>query len=272
VLFGSASTLLGGAGLAGYAAANEFLPALAAYRRRLGLQAVSIDWGPWLDTGMTSRVGSSREAEWLAAGIQKLRPAHALAALADVLAGPASRVGVMEVDWERLRRHPSAAALAGFLELLPAVGTAPAAAPSAVQQRIEGAPPEQRRQLLLAHVRAEAETVLGWPQGEHIRPTQGFFDLGMDSLQANELRNRLQASLGCALPSTLTFRFPTAAELADHLARDVFGTRGTASPATDDPAIDPAAIDPIAAEPQAGPDVTALIRRELAELERLIGS
>ena len=266
VLFGSASTLLGGSGLAGYAAANEFLPALAAHRRRLGLPAVSIDWGPWSDIGMANRVGRSREAEWLAAGVRPLRPADALAALAGVLTGPASRVGVMDVDWGRLRRHPSAAALAGFFELLPDAGEAPVAVPSAVRRRIAAAPPPQRRQLLLAHVRAEVEAVLGWPTGEHIRPSQGFFDLGMDSLQANELRNRLQASLDCALPTTLTFRFPTTMELTEHLARAVFGAPDPERSAGG-PVIDEAAV-----EPQAGADVAATIGRELAELERLIGS
>jgi acyl carrier protein/NAD(P)-dependent dehydrogenase (short-subunit alcohol dehydrogenase family) len=261
VLFSSASTLLGGAGLASYVAANEFLDALAAYRRRLGLPALSIDWGPWSNTGMAARVGRSREAEWRAAGIDPLRPDDALAAMGSLLAAPVSRVGIMDLDWSRLRRHPAAASLAGFLELLPVAGEA--LAPSAVRRQVEAAPPTRRRHLLLAHIRAEVEAVLGWPPGEHIRPTQGFFDLGMDSLQANELRNRLQASLGCTLPPTLTFRFPTTAELADHLARDAFGVSDPRQTLLGDRGVD---------EPSAGSDAVSTLSRELAELERLIGS
>ena len=50
-----------------------------------------------------------------------------------------------------------------------------------------------------------------------------FFDLGMDSLRASELRNRLQTSLDCTLPPTLVFKYPTVEALVDHLARDLFG-------------------------------------------------
>lgn len=46
-----------------------------------------------------------------------------------------------------------------------------------------------------------------------------FFDMGIDSLKAVELTNRLQRYLGLehALPSSLAFDFPTIAKLAEHL-------------------------------------------------------
>ena len=46
---------------------------------------------------------------------------------------------------------------------------------------------------------------------------QGFADLGIDSLTSVELRNQLQSSLGCTLPSTLAFDYPTVAKLTDYL-------------------------------------------------------
>ena len=56
-------------------------------------------------------------------------------------------------------------------------------------------------------------------------PLQGsagdFFELGMDSLMSLDLRNRLQASLGRTLPSTVTFEHSSIPDLADHLIVDV---------------------------------------------------
>jgi acyl carrier protein len=107
--------------------------------------------------------------------------------------------------------------------------------------------------------------VLGCGPGEHINPRQGFFDLGMDSLQANELRNRLQASLESPLPPTLTFKFPTVAALVDHLTQVLFAEPQSGSSA-DFPA------DSHNQRVSDEGDLGATINRELVQLEKLLGS
>jgi myxalamid-type polyketide synthase MxaB len=226
------------------------------------LPGLSIQWGPWAEIGMARLVGGTREAEWAAVGMRPLPPDDALEALSRALGGATAAIGVMDVDWARFRRHPPSAALARFLESL-APGDDPGAAPHpTVRLAIADAPAGERRQRLVAHVRAEVEAVLGWDAAEHVGLRQGFFDLGMDSLQANELRNRLQAGLDCTLPPTLTFRFPTITALADHLAREIFGA------AEDRP---PARQEPAEAEPAPAADLEADIGQELAQLEKMLG-
>jgi hypothetical protein len=79
------------------------------------------------------------------------------------------------------------------------------------------------------------------------------------------LRNRLQRSLACALPPTLTFKFPTVAALTEHLADLI-----TTDP--DDPTIADAFTDKSSAanEPVSEVDVGLNIDRELARLEELL--
>jgi acyl carrier protein len=117
-------------------------------------------------------------------------------------------------------------------------------------------------------VEAQIAQVLGLQLAELDWQT-GFFDLGLDSLTALELKNSLQASLGCVLPSTLTFDYPTVAELLDYLATQI-GSDAKLS------YVDAVDVQPIASvEAQDGAstalseaEIGDLLDRKLAELER----
>ncbi len=50
-----------------------------------------------------------------------------------------------------------------------------------------------------------------------VGPQQGFFDAGMDSVTAMDLRDRLQRHLGVALPASVVFDHPTPQALTEHL-------------------------------------------------------
>lgn len=66
-------------------------------------------------------------------------------------------------------------------------------------------------------IRDQAAIVLGHPSGAAVDADQAFTQLGFDSLTAVELCNRLAASTGLRLASTLVFSYPTPRELGLHL-------------------------------------------------------
>ena len=53
VFFSSAASVLGSPGQASYMAANSFLDSYSYYLQSQGVSAMSINWGPWDNTGMT---------------------------------------------------------------------------------------------------------------------------------------------------------------------------------------------------------------------------
>lgn len=83
--------------------------------------------------------------------------------------------------------------------------------------RLAGLPADEARTAVLDWVREQVAVVLGHASGAGVDVDQAFTQLGLDSLTAVELCNRLAASTGLRLPSTLVFSYPTSRELGEHL-------------------------------------------------------
>jgi NADPH:quinone reductase-like Zn-dependent oxidoreductase len=239
VLYSSMAGVLGSAGQANYAAANAFLDALAAHRRAQGRRALAIQWGPWSEGGMAAALGEYGRRRWAAQGIRELGADEALAQLERLLAAGAAAppsMATLPIAWERYVAALTGGAPPILCDLVRgtvsgARATAVPARPALVAQ-LAAAPRARRRHLLLAHVREQAALVLQLPKGHALDPDQGFKELGLDSLMAVELRNRLRVTVGHALPTTLAFDHPTAAAVTDFLARvlDIGGDEGPSEP------------------------------------------
>ena len=215
VMFSSVAGVMGNPGQANYAAANAFLDQLAHHRRSLGLAGQSIAWGAWSGAGMAA----SRRARmdgWTGGWIT---PRQGLAALERILEqGPATMV-VTALDRAALDARPELRS--PFLERVLPASAAPAAPADDLPSRLRASPPAEREGLLVSFLQTEIRGVLGLP--DLPPPRVGFFDLGMDSLTAIELRGRLSRALAGAGPvsGTAIFDHPDAISLARHLLHDL---------------------------------------------------
>src|SRR5690606_36342807 len=111
-----------------------------------------------------------------------------------------------------------AATTAVWRALLPAPRTAPGTG-TAFAQRLARLPEAERGARVLALVREEAARALGLPGPDPVRPDEPLRDLGMDSVTAVDLRNRIGARVGARLPATLLFDHPTPALVRQEAAR-----------------------------------------------------
>jgi acyl carrier protein len=82
-------------------------------------------------------------------------------------------------------------------------------------------PPAERRARIAALIQEEAAYALGLASATLIPLDQPLQNLGLDSLMAVELRNRLGARCGTKLPATLLFDYPTTHDLARYLLEKV---------------------------------------------------
>jgi hypothetical protein len=224
VLYSAAGVLLGAAGQGMYPAANAELDALAYVRRRLGLPALSIAWGPWAGVGMAAGLAARGRDVWQDRGLGKIEPAAGFAQLERLLADGATYSAVIPIRWARfLARLPAGADRDFFSAVAPAPSSkARAAAPpqgAVILERLRELPLGQRRQGLIAYLAERALHVLGLDATMPIEPRVPLKEIGLDSLMAVELSNSLALSGGQSLPATLLFDFPTLDALATYLAR-----------------------------------------------------
>ena len=74
ILYSAAGVVLGAPGQGLYPAANAGLDALAMFRRRLGLHALSVAWGSWSGAGMAADLAERGQDVWQARGLKKIDP------------------------------------------------------------------------------------------------------------------------------------------------------------------------------------------------------
>lgn len=90
-------------------------------------------------------------------------------------------------------------------------------------QQLEAMMSADRMFFLRQTLQEEVGHLLGMSKTNLPDPQVGFFQLGMDSLMAVELRARLSQLLEVALPSTLTFDYPNIASLEKYLLDEHLG-------------------------------------------------
>ncbi|MCZ7417900.1 type I polyketide synthase, partial [Streptomyces sp. WMMC897] len=113
---------------------------------------------------------------------------------------------------------------------------APADAPTSWRARLAALSAPEQTRAVLDQMRTDIAMVLGHSAAadpadgdDGIDVTWSFKDLGFDSLTSVELRDRLGASTGLRLPSSLLFDHPTPATLAEHLRAELLGVAADAS-------------------------------------------
>ena len=217
--YASASTVFGQAGQANYAAGNAFLDALMHWRVANGLPGAAIDWGPWDEIGMAAGLSERRRDAYVRQGMRFVRPRDGDRALALLLARPAPQTVVGECDWTTFastRPLPNAQ----YEQL-----AKPAGGPAVTVdiEELAALPKAERHTRLTEVVLATIAGVLHFDTTDDIQPDVPFTTVGLDSLAGVEVKNKLEAALGKALPTSVIFDHPEATTLASYLDTMVAG-------------------------------------------------
>ncbi|MEW1700990.1 thioester reductase domain-containing protein [Streptomyces sp. NPDC091278] len=264
VLFSSVAAVVGGPGQSNYAAANQFLDALAAHRRAHGLPATSVAWGLWEQSGgMSGHLSETDLGRIARSGFRPVPQGQGPALLDRAMALGAAAVVATPLDIAVLREQPGR--IPAVLTALAPVPARPAAAgqgtaaAGSLADLVAGLEGPAREQAVLDAVLTVTAAVLGHPDTSGVQAGQPLTKLGFDSLTSVELRNRLGVLAGSKLPATLVFDHPTPAALAAFVCGQLAGGSGPGTAAAP-PAVDFAAEVSLAADIRPAAEAVSSVR------------
>ena len=210
VMFSSVASLLGSAGQANYAAANSFLDAIAHRRHWLNLPALSINWSAWAGKGLAN--DTTVQQRLTRDRIPLIEPSTGLEILDHLITtSSTSQIGILPGQLQRWAEAIPSSQL--FSTLISAPTRTEDYKPSCQINNPAN---------LFDHLKEQVSIILGASTASLNDPNESFVNLGLDSLTAVELRNRLQTSLSRPLPATLIYDYPTLTMLKNYLAALMF--------------------------------------------------
>ncbi|MBX3010090.1 MAG: amino acid adenylation domain-containing protein [Caldilineaceae bacterium] len=204
-------------GLSDYAAANAFLDALAAHERARGIACTALNWSLWTETGMGAHPALRQQVA--TQGVVGLSTAEGVAAFYQAVGRGEAQIVIGK---------PPVAANAMPTSLAANHAPPTVSSPPMTTHNLHEVE-ETLQRLLAAALKVEPAT---------IAPTASFMALGIDSMDALDLVQKLEQAGFHGLPATLFFEYQTIADLARYLAqqRDAPATQPAVSEHTSEPA------------------------------------
>ncbi|MCR5663005.1 MAG: SDR family NAD(P)-dependent oxidoreductase [bacterium] len=219
VMYSSVGCSMPSPGQSTYAAANGYLEGLAQLRLSQGLPASVVAWPLVSGRGMTADYPQWRRL--LATGMGAVSSEcvcritlSALASQAEAGA-PASIAGCWNLGHVLIVLPLEISAWLNYYPSWQGLSLLSGLAGTEVMASETGMP--LGKEDVLKAVYEEAAACLGYSDGSVLSRTKAFRDLGMDSLMAVELSNRLNRRLNVKLSAVATFDYPDIASLSEYL-------------------------------------------------------
>lgn len=210
ISFSSFSAVIGAVKQSNYNAGNVFLDQLSHHRRSLGLPALTFNWGALEGAGFVARNEKTQQyLEMVGLGATNMEETLYLFGLGAPSA--ATQLGTARCDWAALARFsPSVSGSDMFVDVVPRSNSSGG---DSMAARIMEAPAEKRLSMVEDLIAAQVGAVLGTDANRLDKDTP-LTNLGLDSLMAIELVNRIEDKLGMSMPMGSVLNGPNIRDLS----------------------------------------------------------
>ncbi|KAH8172608.1 AMP-binding enzyme domain-containing protein [Sarocladium implicatum] len=232
VLFSSVSGVLGMSGLANYAAANTYLDALAHMRRAQGLPATSVAFGTLGHRGgMATKLARNTQSHLSQYGLGTLSEEQGLDLLESAIGSQRPLTVAAALDLDQLQRyvHEQNDPVPPLMSSLIIPTNEPKGSTvsngKTLRDILSDVPASQRLELVTDAVQTIVATTLGFRAPRDVDMDRSLKNVGIDSLTAVQLRNRLASATGLSLSANMAFVHPSlralGQSLCDQLEADI---------------------------------------------------
>jgi acyl transferase domain-containing protein/acyl-CoA synthetase (AMP-forming)/AMP-acid ligase II/pimeloyl-ACP methyl ester carboxylesterase/acyl carrier protein len=211
VTFSSVASLIGSPGQGNYAAANACLDAIARYRQGQGLPGLSINWGPWAETGMAVKANFNRQ------GLNLIDVDRGLEAFSQLLSSNSPQVGVLSVEWNELSKQFPYLLESPFFENLVEDRSTVKHEQTNIFEKIGAMSADRREEFLQSYLQSAIAKILQI-DFQQVSLTDSLLDMGMDSLMVMEAINQLKNDLQLTIYPREFYERPRINALAKYFA------------------------------------------------------
>ncbi len=231
VCFSSYSSVFGAPKQANYNAGNYFLDGLSHHRRSLGLPALTIDWGALRGAGFVER--NQKTADYLdKIGLDSFNMQEATESFRRARFLDCAQISAARIDWTKL---PSIAPVINesstFTGIMHSSRSNENGGSLAV--RLRAAPADQRSGLMQSFIASQIAGVFGISESQVERDTP-LTQMGLDSLMALELKNRVEKEAGIALPMNEILNGPSLNQLSAVVLKHIDRSASSVEPVLDE--------------------------------------
>jgi len=243
ICFSSFSAVIGAVKQSNYNAGNVFLDQLAHHRRALGLPALTFNWGALEGAGFVARNEKTQQyLEMVGLGATNMEETLHLFSVG--VPTDSVQLGTARCDWAALARFSPS--VSGSNMFLPVVPRSSSGGGDSMAARILEAPAEKRLALVEDLIAAQVGAVLGTDAARLDKDTP-LTNLGLDSLMAIELVNRIEEKLGMSMPMGSVLNGPNIRDLSIPVLEKLLESGGAHAAAGGGSGVDASSLVPFEA-------------------------
>lgn len=221
VCFSSFSTVMGAVRQSNYNAGNAFLDAIAQHRRSLGLPGLTFNWGALKGAGFVDRNEKTEQYLELL-GLSTYNMRETLSVFGRFIVRDPVNLAASRADWNSLSRFATLIQSKTYSNL---VGEEGEGDRGAIRSQILQALPEARQSLMEDFIAEQVAGVFGTDVAKVDRDAP-LNSIGLDSLMAIELMNRVESQLGISVPMGSVLNGPNIRELSEPILEALLNSAG----------------------------------------------
>ncbi len=217
VLYSSAAGIVGSAGQSNYNAANTFMDALAHYRNANQQPALAVDFGTIAEIGLAAR--QENRADRLAEqGVTAIQPEDLKHYFDALFLNDATQVMAMEIDFAKWAEFNHAILKNHFYSKV--VHQTKETADASVSDKPIFASVEEYKKHIKDRIKLHISTATKLNVAK-IKEDETFKALGVDSLHALQIKNKLQDDFNISINVAAVWQYPTVQKFADFIANEL---------------------------------------------------